>query len=454
MKAKKKYSASFIFMPMKVRIAAKQIEKKLTEMANRIKENPEMLIPECRGDCRRCYFEKIRKELKSLNKQNLERAANRKGFVAAVAATMLLAEQKIPYVAHMNIGGESVYYARRGKAKDEILVGIQNWDRPHLRMLAYMEIARKKKINLFSLPEKLICGDDVPDEFLDFLEKKFKCREEEHIVIKWRGREMRACGRANSIALMKHYFHYPDFEKEVEVDVRLKKFKCMNDCPVCSVREAEEEVRKERMYAEHYIKGEISDEKFFRLYKEKFLWYLERKRVFIAGEKCFGDNMEKFMEELNPKEWEKDAIETILKYEEKAIILEQSSSIKLLQKYDVNVEKLRREYEEKEKEGILNKMPSLGKGEMAEFIDGLARVHRIEGREGVIRRIKEAGGDVKKKAVSYAFTLAMGVGGEEWKYNEMEREFGKHLAPYVKKLLEAEGEEYRKAGEKLLREVG
>jgi hypothetical protein len=36
----------------------------------------------------------------------------------------------------------------------------------------------------------------------------------------------------------------------------------------------------------------------------------------------------------------------------------------------------------------------------------------------------------------------------------MEREFGKHLAPYVKKLLEAEGEEYRKAGEELLREVG
>ncbi len=448
-----KYPAPFISMPMKVRIAAKQIEKKLVEFAKKIEKNPEILIPECRGECRKCYFEKLRKEIKNLRKDNLERMANKKGFIAGVAATMLLAEQKIPYVAHMKIGGESVYYAKRGKAREEILVGIQNWDKPHLRMLAYMDIARKKKINLFSLPDKIICGD-VPEEFLDFLEEKFGCGREEYISIKWRGREIKVCGRANSIALMKHYFYYPDFEKEVEIEVKMKMPKCMNECDICTLKEAEQKVKKERMYVEHYLNGELSDEKFFKMYREKFMWYVEKNRVFIVADKCFGDNMKKFIEELSPKEWEKEAIEAIVRYEDKAIIMEQPSSIKLLQKYDVNVDKLRREYYEKKREVLLEKLPSIGKGEMANFIDNLARAHRAEGREGVMKIIKGAGGNVKKKAISYAFLLAIGASGEEWKYSKMEKEFGEHLLPYVKKLMESEGEEYRKAGERLLREVG
>gem|GEM_PF-2040607 len=448
-----KYPASFTFMPMKVRIAAKQIEKRLTDMAKRLKENPEMVIPECRGDCRKCYFDKLRKEIKGLKVENLERAARRRGFVAAVAATMLLADQKIPYVAHMNIGGENVYYARRGKAKDEILVGIQNWDKPHLRMLAYMNIARKKKINLFSLPDRLICGD-VPEEFLDFLEKKFKCRGEEYISIKWRGREMRVCGRANSIAAMKHYFHYPGFEKEIEIKVNIKMPECMNECKTCAVREAKEKTEKEKMYTEHYIKGDLSDEKFFTMYREKFMWHLERSGIFIAANKCFGDNIEKFMRELNPKEWEREAVEVILQQESKSIILEQPSSMKLLQKYGVDVDKLKREYYERIRKATLEKLPSIGEGEMAEFVDHLARSYKVEGREGVMKAIKEAGSHVKKKAISYAFLLALGIGGEEWKYSKMEREFGEHLLPHVKKMLESEGEEYRKAGEQLLKEVG
>jgi hypothetical protein len=62
--------------------------------------------------------------------------------------------------------------------------------------------------------------------------------------------------------------------------------------------------------------------------------------------------------------------------------------------------------------------------------------------------------DIKEKAISYAFLYALGVRGEEWKYTKMEIDFGKHLAGYVKSLLKAEGEEYKKMLDMLLKEVG
>ena len=442
----------FIFMPMKVRIAARQIEKKLMDVAKEIKSNPEKIIPECRGNCRNCYFERLRKEIKNLkDEKNLERMAKKKGFLAAVAATILLAdEERIPYVAHLNIAGESVYYARRGKAKDEMLVGIQNWDKPHLRMLAYMEIAKKKRLNLFSLPDKIICSNDVPEEFLDFMQKKFSCDKEEYIEIIWRGRRIKACGNGNTLMEMKHYFYYPDFEKEIEIKVRIKDFECMVSCNECIIEDA----KNEGTDVTYYISGEMGDKKFLKHYKNKIRWNIEKKRVFIAGKRCYGNDVNAFLNALSPKEWEREAIKEILKYEQKAIILEQPSSTKLLQKYEVDVEKLKEEYYDKRKKEMLDRLPEIGKGEMASFIDNLARIYKVEGKEGVIKAIKTKEMDVKKKAIVYAFLLAMEVRGEEWKYSKMEQEFGRHLSPYIKKLMEAEGEEYKRIGQKLLREVG
>ena len=87
-------------------------------------------------------------------------------------------------------------------------------------------------------------------------------------------------------------------------------------------------------------------------------------------------------------------------------------------------------------------------------MDSLARAYRVEGKEGVMKLLKDRKMDVKEKAISYAFLYAMGIKGEEWKYTKMEIEFGKHLARHVKKLLTGEGENYENAFRQLLKEVG
>lgn len=438
-------------MPVKIRTATKQIEKRIIKVANELKKNPYKILPECGDDCSSCYFDKLRKEIDKLkNEKYCEKIANKKGFLSALASTILLSNQKIPHVAFIRIGNENIYYAKRGKAEDEILMAIQNWDKPNLRLIAYQKIAKKKKLNLFSLPDKIICSRFPPEKFLNFLQNKFFCDNKEYVLIKWRNVEMKCCGEKNSVAEMKQYFYYPDFEKEVEIDIKADVVECENKCEECIIRDAIEQ----KIDYEDYLKRMISDKKFIENHKKKIIWKIEKKKVLIIAGKCYGNNIEKFLEELKPREWEKEAINEILKYENKAIIIEQASSAKLLEKYGVNIQKLREEYYENKRREKLKNLPVIKGNELAEFIDAMARTYRIEGKEGVLKLIKEEKMDVKKKSISYSFLHALDVRGEEWKYTKMEREFGEHLSHYVKKLLEVEGEEYKKILDNMLREIG
>ena len=62
--------------------------------------------------------------------------------------------------------------------------------------------------------------------------------------------------------------------------------------------------------------------------------------------------------------------------------------------------------------------------------------------------------NVKEKSISYAFLRIIDVKGMEWKYTKMEKEFGRHLAKYVKKLLVAEGNDYENIMNELVKEIG
>ena len=439
-------------MPMKMRIATKQIEKKLVQVAQKFQKNPSLVLPECRGSCRTCYFEKLKKDIEKLKDEKyVEKMAGKKGFVAAVAATIMLAKQKIPYVAFMKIGDENVYYAKRGKVKDEMLVGIQNWEKPNLRMLAYMDIARKKKVYLFSMPDTILCAEKVPEEFVAFLQKKFSCSAEEYILITWKGKKIPCCSEKNSLLNMKHYFYYPEFEHEIAVEAHVTTIECASQCDTCLIEDA----LNQKLDYQHYISGEMSDKKFLENYKKKIMWNIEKKKVLIASNKCYGNNADVFIErELQPKEWEREAVMEIIKNERKAIILEQPSAGKLLEKYGVDLQKLKEEYHESEKKTILKNLPTIRGDKLAEFIDDLARTHRVEGKEGVMKKLKGREMNVKEKAIAYAFLHTLGAKGEEWKYGKMEREFGKHLAPHVAQLLQAEGDEYGALLQKLVKEIG
>ncbi|MCD6512893.1 MAG: hypothetical protein J7K61_04755 [Thermoplasmata archaeon] len=436
-------------MKYKIRIATKKHEKEILSIASKLRENPFIILPECR--CKKCPFEKIKKEIERLKDENyLKKAAKGKGLISALAATIMMDEEhKIPYIAFRKMGNEDVFYAKRGKAKDEYLIAVQNWDKPNLRLLAYLNIARKKKIGLFSVEDKLICSDDVPPEFMKFIGSRFRCNDKDYILLKWRGNEIKLCGKGNSIMELTQYFYHPSFEKEAEIEVHAEFFECAVQCKECIIKDAIEQ----KIDASFYLKGRMSDEKFISNYRNKVMWEVEKKKVFIAGNKCYGNSMEEFMNVLKPKEWEVDEIRKILEDERKAIILEQASSAKLLEKYGIDSMKLKEEWMNEKIREKMDKLPPVGNGKISRFIDRIAREYIIEGKEGVEKIAKDAK-DVKEKAISYAFIKAAGAKIEGWKYSDMEKEFGEYLIQYASAVLKARGNEYKEAVNRMAKEAG
>ena len=433
---------------MELRIATKQMEERIKKIAREIRENPNKVIPDCNGECSKCYFKKLRKKIRRLgNEKFLRKVSKKRNFVSAVALTIMLSEQKIPYVAFIKAGDENIYYAKRGKVKDEILAGLQNWDRANIRMLAYEEIAKNKKLFLFSLPDRLICSRDAPEEFIDFILKKFGCSGE-GILIKWGEREMVVCNDFNSLKKIKEYFYYPQFEKEIEIKIGFNFINCKNKCKDCYIKDAFI-IDKDK-----YLAEDISDKEFIEISKKEILARIEEKKVFIIGNDCYGDNSEVFIERISPKDWEKEEIEEILRKEKKAIILSSPSSAKMLEKYGISSKILKEKYEMREKEKIIQSLPKIEMREIASFIDRIARSYKLYGKEGLLKEIRVGKMNVKEKAISYAFLFSLDIKSEEWKYNKMEKEFGMHLSKFAKKLIDAEGENYKKVLEEFVMEVG
>ncbi|MEA2053780.1 MAG: hypothetical protein U9O96_01495 [Candidatus Thermoplasmatota archaeon] len=483
-----------------IRVATKVQEKGIKEMASRIKKNPVMVLPECSNkNCKKCRFKNLRTKLEKMkaDEKKLMKYASRKDLSGAVAGTILLADSKISYFAAKEINGNTYVYAKRGKANDEKLLAVQNFDNPHIRMLGIMDIASRKKIYIYSIQDKMICmGNDAtpPEEFIRFVTKKIglekgMCKHADSkktcIRIKWIPADMELkicedCASGNTIMKMAKYFYSPNIKKEFEATVVGNFISCSKKCDRCIIEDA----LKKEMDDSYYVEGKIDDKEFIENWYKKVQWNIEKlhDRVFVIDNVCYGSDADAAIEHIKPNKWEELGIEYILNRIGKPLVISNATPNKILSKYwdeygeDVvrNIagkegmkilenyagkqpsEILKRVYGEKEKQKILRELPHYKKlPPLAEFADRIARAYRTGGYKEAIKEIHGEEMDVKKKAIAYAFLLAINkAGSEEWKYSEMEKDFGSHLTKYARRLLEKRGEEYGRVLQEMLTMTG
>ena len=483
-----------------IRVATKVQEKEIKETALKLKKNPLMVLPECQSECRKCYFKGLKtkiEKIKDADEKKLAKYASGKDLSAAIAGTILLADSKISYFAAKKIGDTTYVYARKGKARDEKLLAVQNFKDPHIRMLGIMDIVSKKKIYVYSIQDKMICkGKDAtpPKEFIPFVMKKMglengmcrhmlKDKKKTHIKIKWipAGVEIKICEECasrNTIMEMTKYFYSPNIEKEFKAEVEGKFVSCHKKCDKCFIEEAIEKQTDDS----YYIQGKIDDKKFIENWYKKVQWNIEKlhEGVFILDGICYGKDIDAVIEKMKPSKWEEMALRYILEKIDRPLIMENATSNKILSKYwgeygdkiiktmagdawekieSKNLmpsEILERAYAETEKQKVLKDLPAFKSlPPLAEFADKIARAYRIGGYKEAIRVIHDEEMDVKKKAIAYAFLLAFNKAeGEEWKYSDMEKDFGRNLMKYAAELIEKKGEEYEKALQEMLTMTG
>ncbi|MCD6461790.1 MAG: hypothetical protein J7L61_03515, partial [Thermoplasmata archaeon] len=151
---------------MGIKTGAKALERKMAAKARALREDPSPLLPE---GCERT-FAPVRRALERVqqaadDEDKLRRLA-RKGdpLARAYAGTLLLLHSDIsPTFGVIRLPHREVSIAYWGKTSREKTVGVQYYDDPVLRLYCVKDIARKKRIWIYSTDEGMVCTGRTPD---------------------------------------------------------------------------------------------------------------------------------------------------------------------------------------------------------------------------------------------------------------------------------------------------
>jgi hypothetical protein len=465
------------------RTASKVQEKELISKAKKIRKNPDLIIPKCEHEGR-CTFDKIRRQVARVqdladDEKKLTKLAKTGDQLArAYAATLLLTHsEKAPYLAVFRTPYGEIAYAMRGKVKKEKLIGVQHYDKPKWKLLAVMDIARKKGLHIFSTKKGMVCmGREAkpPDYFVKEMiaalkydlkkeGKIFSCEHlsskdvkeknastHDYILMKWKSPDISiaVCGKctskkSNILASITQNMAVPKPEDDFDLDVVVN-LKCKVDCESCNIKkhiDVEEEIQKE------YQNGTISDFELIRKHQENFEDFLRKgeKKVYVIDEYCYGDDISAFINALNPTEEEREGLKVILErvqtpvvvskatpnkvlnmfWEDhgkeviKAIVRDEKTAKKLFRKSDTSKSSPSQVLREasiltKERD-IISALPQYQSlPPIAKFADDIARTYMTSGKEDALRAIEHyKGGDTRIKSVAYAFLLALKQGASK-----------------------------------------
>ncbi len=475
----------------------KKLEKEILDRSKALWEDPEILRPRCIGSCRRCHFDKPLRKMHDLdrikdNPDRLVAAASRgDNMVRGYAATAsLYAAGKIPYMATARFPGEEVSFAVRGKVGQDKLIGTQYYDDPEKRPLFYMEIAKKRKLWLYSLEDEILCSDraNMPDAYLEEiladlpydLDSDWSCGHDErealviHIISS--DRKLRVCrdcaGRENTLQALLSRMVSPRPMDDIRVLV---------DHHFCC-DSGEVEVDAENL--DKYQKGMINDQELIDVMMRAGRRELKDAgmAVYVACGRNHGDDLDALLAALRGSDDEKQALRAVLGKGDIALAIEGDRTSEALQELwadhaeelilAVSSPEVRDELgdfqrltpaaalqeaalRERSRE-ILADIPKYEQlGEIGSLADRLARLAKT-GDPSTLRREIESRSlrDYKARAVALAFIKATSEDAPDWQFSREEIDFATYLQQFATMMVEANGKEYHDALETMLTASG
>jgi hypothetical protein len=507
------------------RTASKVQEKELISKAKKILKNPDLVVPRCEHEGR-CAFDKIRRQIKRIqsladdDKKLAKLAKSGDQLARAYAATLLLAHsEKASYLAVFRTPFGEVAYAMRGKVKKEKLVGVQNYDKPKWKLLSVLDLATKKGLHIYSTKKGMVCmGKEAkpPGYFIkDMINAlKYDLRKEgkvlrcEHILqkdvedrkatsdsyllVQWKsaGQSIAVCSKcvskkSNIMASISQNMAIPKPEDDFDVSI-ISNLKCKADCEHCYV-EKHLDVDKEEKKG--YFTGSLSDHGLMKKHLENYEEFLKsgNKKVYVMDENCYGNDLNAFLNALNPTREERKGLKTILEKVDtpvvvskatpnkilsmfwddygleavKAIVGDEETAKKLFEKADTSKTSPSQVLKEASiftiERDIISALPEYkGLPPIAKFADNIARIYMTQGKNDALRAIEHyKGGDTRIKSVAYAFLLALEQGAsKKWQYTKTEIDFAQFLKEPASRLLNSEPEQYHDNLQSLLSATG
>ena len=476
----------------------KKLERELLDRSLELAKNPALLIPSCLQECKKCHFDKILSKMEKVQKfsddsDRLQLLALRGDqLVRAYAATISLAAAgKIPFLASAKFPTVEVSYAVRGKVDKEKLIGVQHYDDPDLRLLAYWDIARKRDIHIYSTNECLMCSSDprAPSKYVEEmlrnapykLDREGTCGHDDahsKLVVTWKSanRTIKVCSEClKDVNLVQSLSSRiaareptDDFQVNVEHD-----FVYLGE----GGREIAQDHTISSSLSSEYISGEVDDMTLVTRYLDEKLRYIRDSgaSVYIVGDQCFGEDKEAFLERIRGSEVEKEAIFDLLKDRNIPIVSESNLAGRIIaglwgeyedallsavaDERDVEIARqsvkddapsslLKEAHRVRMNREVHSSLPSYSQlGDVGDLSDTLARTYKTEGSEATLRAIEKVRSrGYRMRAINYAFISALGEAESRgWQFTNEEKDFGKYLSQFASNLMGSDGEGYHDA---------
>ncbi|MBN1677594.1 MAG: hypothetical protein JW880_03565 [Candidatus Thermoplasmatota archaeon] len=500
---------------LKARIASKVMEKDLIEKAKMLRDDPELIFPDCANDCRSCPFKKTRARILKISRFKddpamLARFARRGDRLArAYAATIgLVHEEKTPYLATAKYPAGTVAFAVRGKTDKEKLIGVQYFDSPKWRVLSVSDLVKKKGLHFYSYGDNFVCtGREAkpPEEYVKLAAESvgatrveagsFVCphnpRDSNHIEFDWTsaGKKVLVCDQCaakskNTLVKLAEGMAVPRVLNEFDIAVK-RTFETVaggGGCDDIFDRPLKQDL------LERYSSGQIGDKELIEEHVQSAKESLSdvARRLYIRGERCFGEDLEAFVADMTNDELEQRALLGLLADVGNPVYVEQGDSVnKLLSMFwseegmaalkAVVPEDLARKYFENEDSAqsplkavrqaareaehtvISSGIPTYASlSQYGKFVDEVVRAYKTVGAEGAVSVLDgDTSSDHRLRSIAHGMYLALGVTTKSWKFTDEEKEFGRHLQSSAKKLLNSKGlQQHHEAFSRFLGEAG
>ncbi len=501
---------------VKARIASKVREKDLIENAKMLVEDPELILPECTEDCGSCPFKKTRARIEKIlrykdDPSKLARLARGGDKLArAYAATIALAhEEKMPYLATAVYRGSTITYVMRGKTPKEKLIAVQNFDSPKWRVLGVLDLVERKGLHFYSYGDHFVCTGRYARPPLEYVKiaaesvgaarvegDSYLCPHSpgttNHIEFNWvaAGKKILLCDQCavkskNTLSKLAEGMAVPTALSEFEISVvrPLMTASGSNDCKDLLNKPVDKNLLNE------YADGKIGDRELIDHHMEEVVTALKQvdRKLFIRGEKCYGSDFAALIKDLTSDPVEAKALDGLLSGIENPVVLDNGDTVnRILSMYwsvygkdalkAVVPEDIADKYyrddsessaspmkivqqamEKAEHEAVSSQIPAYAcLSGYGGFVDKIARAYKTKGAQGAISVIDaDKSNDHRMRSMSHAFYLALGVTTKAWKFTSSEQEYGKHLEPFAKKLLESTGsDQHHEAFSEFLKQAG
>lgn len=502
---------------VKARIASKVREKDLVEKAKMLVDDPELILPECTEDCGSCPFKKTRARIEKILRYKddpvklgkLARGGDK--LARAYAATIALAseEKAPPYLATAVYHGTTITYVMRGKTPREKLIAVQNFDSPKWRVLGVLDLVQRKGLHFYSYGDHFVCTGRYarpPEEYVKIAAESVGAAKLEgdsyscphnpasvnHIEFDWvtAGKKVLLCDQCavkakNSLSKLAEGMAVPKALSEFEISVvrPLRSASGNGECRDLLRRPVD------KALLEEYADGKIGDRELIDRHVDDLREALAKtdQKAFIRGDKCFGTDFEAMVSEITTDPVEAKALNGVFAALGQPVMLDASDSVnKILSTYwkthgkdalravvpdeiadmyyrdDIEavsspMKVIQQALEKVEQDEVFSKIPRYAcLSGYGGFVDRVARAYKTKGASGALAVIDaDKSNDHRIRSMSHAFYLALGVTTKAWKFTGSEQEYGKHLEPFAKKLLEsAEPEDHHRAFSEFLKQAG